>query len=284
LEPFVPLFKDERHSRVITGDDGLIHFHELGEGRPLIFQQAFGPLPGTTAWLTWRAVVDDLSRDYHCILVDFPNFGLSGPREMHEPPHDVCSRNTFRVMDELGINSASIIGSSMGGTVAIDMALAHPDRVERLVIGACHASTGGDPYILSPFPSEVLRLFEDYQMHEAAEHRARRLLEALVYDRNLITSELVSQIYNWRLDDPSHSEAWRRSTIVPHSNMAALSSISVPVLVIHGRFDRMVPLEQALMLMSYMEQADLVVLNRCGHWPPFEHPIEYAGQLRKFFA
>jgi pimeloyl-ACP methyl ester carboxylesterase len=71
---------------------------------------------------------------------------------------------------------------------------------------------------------------------------------------------------------------------VPKSHIAELRQIAVPVLVVHGRFDRMVPLEQALMLTSYMPQADLVVINRCGHWPPYERPAEYLRHLRAFLA
>jgi pimeloyl-ACP methyl ester carboxylesterase len=55
-----------------------------------------------------------------------------------------------------------------------------------------------------------------------------------------------------------------------------LSAIAVPVLIIHGRFDRMVPLEGALRLLNYLPEADLVVLDKCGHWPPIERPEEFA--------
>jgi pimeloyl-ACP methyl ester carboxylesterase len=56
----------------------------------------------------------------------------------------------------------------------------------------------------------------------------------------------------------------------------------VPVKVVHGRFDRMVTVEQALMLIGYMPQADLTVLNRCGHWAPYERPEAYIEAVLPF--
>jgi pimeloyl-ACP methyl ester carboxylesterase len=70
--------------------------------------------------------------------------------------------------------------------------------------------------------------------------------------------------------------------VVPHSNLGSLSGITVPVKIVQGRFDRMVTVEQALMLMGYMPQADLAVLNRCGHWAPYERPEAYVEQVLPF--
>ena len=57
--------------------------------------------------------------------------------------------------------------------------------------------------------------------------------------------------------------------------MADLPQIKAPVLIIHGRYDRMVPLEQGLMMLNYLSNVRLLVLNNCGSWPPYEHPEEY---------
>ena len=60
-----------------------------------------------------------------------------------------------------------------------------------------------------------------------------------------------------------------------HSNMADLVKIKAPTLIIHGRYDRMVTVEQGLMIMNYIPDSRLVVFNHCGHWAPYEHPAEY---------
>jgi len=275
---------EQSSSRTLEVDGSTVHYHDVGSGEPLIIQQAFGPLPGTTAWLTYHRILADLAADHRCIMVDYPNFGRSSPREFHEPVHDLYVRNTLAVLDELDLDTVTVLGVSTGGTVALDMAMTAPERVRRLIVGGCSASTGGDPYLLTPAPTEVGRLFDECQSGQPDRERIARLLRGIVYDAALIDDDLVEQMYSWRLREPEHSEAWSHSTIVPRSNLQALSTITVPTLVVHGRFDRMVPLEGALMLLGYLPTADLVVLNNCGHWPPFERPRDFVAAVRTFLA
>ncbi|MCU1645762.1 MAG: bphD 1 [Nocardia sp.] len=275
---------EQSSSRTVEVEGSTVHFHDVGSGPPLVIQQAFGPLPGTTAWLTYHRILADLAVDHRCILLDYPNFGRSSAREFHEPVHDLYVRNTLAVLDELGLGAVTVLGVSTGGTVALDLAMTAPERVSRLIVGGCSASTGGDPYLLAPAPTEVGRLFGECQSGPADLDRIARLLRAIVYDAKLIGDDLVEQLYAWRIREPEHAEAWSRSTIVARSNLQALSRITVPTLVVHGRSDRMVPLEGALMLLGYLPTADLVVLNNCGHWPPFERPREFVAAVRAFLG
>ena len=136
-------------SHTVEIDGHPVHYHDVGAGPPLVMPQAFGPLPGTTAWLTYHRTLGELAARHRCILVDYPNFGRSGPREFHEPVHDLYVRNTLGILDRLGLDTITALGVSTGGTVAIGLALAAPGRVERLIVGGCTASTGGDPYLLA---------------------------------------------------------------------------------------------------------------------------------------
>lgn len=275
-------FSEESTSRTLVIDGDTVHYHDVGHGAPVVMNQAFGPLPGTTAWLTYRAILDDLARDHRCILIDYPNFGRSSPREFHEPVHDLYMRNTMAVVDAIDVDSFALLGISTGGTVALDAAMTYPDRIEKLIVGGCSASTGGDPYLLATAPTEVARLFDECVSQPPARDRIERLLRAVVFNNGLITNALVDEMYAWAQREPVHAETWRRSTIVPRSNLAALQSITSPTLVVHGRHDRMVPLEGALMLLGHIPHSDLVVLNRCGHWPPYERPHDFASVARAF--
>jgi 2-hydroxy-6-oxonona-2,4-dienedioate hydrolase len=270
------------YSHVIDTADGRVHYLDIGEGEPLFLLQGWGPLPGVTGWWLYREVIERLSKRFRCIVYDLPNFGLSGPVVYNEPVHDVAARQFVAVMDHLGIERAPLVGTSMGATTAIDVALAHPTRVSSLVVGACHASTGGDPYLIVPFPSEVTRLFLELKQDHLDRSKLVRLLEALVFDPALVGSALVDEMMDFRADHEDHYEADVASTSVPHSNLTALRELTMPMLVIHGRFDRMVPFEQALTIMSYATHADVVVLNACGHWPPFERPDDFTTHVLRF--
>ncbi|WP_237162230.1 alpha/beta fold hydrolase [Mycolicibacterium fortuitum] len=278
------MFSEQSSSHTVEIDGHPVHYHDVGAGPPLVMPQAFGPLPGTTAWLTYHRTLGELAARHRCILVDYPNFGRSGPREFHEPVHDLYVRNTLGILDRLGLDTVTAVGVSTGGTVAIGLALAAPGRVERLIVGGCTASTGGDPYLLATAPTEVGRLFEECQSRPPDRERIARLLRSLVFDPGQIDYGLVEQMYRWRVDEPHHAEAWARSTIVARSNLAALQAVVAPTLVIHGRHDRMVPLEGALQLLSHLPSADLVVLNKCGHWPPYERPRDFVRAVGAFLS
>jgi 2-hydroxy-6-oxonona-2,4-dienedioate hydrolase len=267
---------EQTSSRTLEVEGARIHYHDVGEVEPLLMLQAYGPLPDTTAWFTYHRVIAEFAQSYRCILIDNPNFGKSSPVVFNEPVHDLYVRQAACVLDSLDIAKVMVVGTSTGGTVALDLALTFPKRVSRLVIGACEASTGGDPYLLSPFPSEVARLAHECQSNPPDRDRIRRLLAALVYDDAFASDALVRSMYEWRVAEPQHSESWARSKSIPAGKLSVLSGIAVPTLIIHGRFDRMVPLEGALRLLNYLPEADLVVLDKCGHWPPVERPEEFA--------
>lgn len=271
-------------SRTIAGPDCTIHYHDVGEGPPLVMIQAYGALPGSSAWLTYGKLIEDLSATNRCLLVDMPNYGKTGPLIYNEPVHDVYARTVIAVMDHVGIDKCPVIGLSIGGTTGLVLALDYPDRVERLVVGSCHASTGGDPYVLTPFPSEVGKLHRESVNSPADPEKIKRLLTALWHDPALASDELVEYMMAQRAEHADHLDASRASVSVNKSHMFEMRQIAHPIMIIHGRFDRMVPLEQALAITSFIPQANLVVLNSCGHWPPFEQPAAYLAHLRAFLA
>ncbi|RBM15528.1 alpha/beta hydrolase [Streptomyces sp. PT12] len=271
---------DREHHHVLPTAEGDVGYLDVGAGPPLVLVQAWGPRPGATASLVYGRVLPRLAADHRCVAVDLPNYGLTGPVRYHEPVHDVSARAVLAVMDHLGIDAAPLAGCSMGATTAIVLALAHPERVTALLVGGCHASTGGDPYLLSPFPSEVWRLYQEADEAPDDEERLRRLLRALWFDQELVTDELVAALQRVRAHRGDHWLAERRSVSTPHSNMAALATLRMPTMVVHGRADRMVPFEQALAIAAQVPHADVRLLARCGHWPPYERPEAFAEALR----
>jgi pimeloyl-ACP methyl ester carboxylesterase len=259
-----------------------VHYHDVGEGEPLLMLPSFGPRPGTTAWLTFGQVVGALSRRYRCIMMDLPNYGRSGPVVFHAPLHDFFGEVAVALMAHLGYDRFTALGNSQGGQVAGDMAVLFPEHIERVVTGAGHISTGGDKYLHNSWPMEAGRLGREAEADVPNRDKLRRFVRALVYDESLITEELVDSMYEMRNNSPDYLAAIAESVLVPKINLGAIAKISVPTLIIHGRFDREVPFEQSLAMLSYVRSADLVVLNNCGHWPPFERPDAYSSIVLDF--
>jgi pimeloyl-ACP methyl ester carboxylesterase len=272
---------EEGTGKSFIDDAGMpIHYHDIGEGEPIIFLHTWGP--GSTSWLTWHKVIGEFSKHFRCLLMDMVNYGKTGPLVYNEPGHSVQSRTARKLMDHLGIASAMFVGVSMGGTTCLVSAIEDPKRVKKIVLGGSHASTGGDPYIIANFPSEG-SLAARAAYGNGTRENLTRYLKTHIWDQDMATdTELVDYTYNQWNNHPDHVAAQQASKSVNHSNLGLLETIKVPVKVVHGRFDRMVTVEQALMLIGYMPQADLVVLNRCGHWAPYERPEAYLANVLPF--
>ena len=69
---------------------------------------------------------------------------------------------------------------------------------------------------------------------------------------------------------------------LPHDYTQDLAGILAPVLLIHGRYDRMVPFEVSIAILNHIADSRVVLLNNCGHWPPFEKPAEWTAQVLAF--
>ena len=67
-----------------------------------------------------------------------------------------------------------------------------------------------------------------------------------------------------------------------HGYIQDLAGIQAPVLLIHGRYDRMVPFDVSIAILNHIADSRVVLLNNCGHWPPFEKPAEWSAQVLQF--
>ncbi len=276
-------FTEASTGRDVQNIGGLqnIHYHDAGQGEPVILLPSGPSTVPSTAWITYGQVLPALAQDFRCIAVDLVNYGLTGTFEYHEPGHHMQARMVLALMDHLGIEKAHIVGNSVGGTTSIVLALNHPDRVNKVVIGGCHASSHGDPYIIANQPSELSRVSREF-VDEPTLKNMRRYMESTLYKRSLVTDELVQYMYDLYTSHPDHTEVRKRSVHVAHSNMADLPKIPAPLLIIHGRYDRMVPCEVALAIVGHVRNSRAVIFNDCGSWPMFEYPEEYAWQVDNF--
>ena len=256
-----------------------IHYHEAGQGEPVLFLHSYGP--GTTAWITFHKTIGAFSQHFRCILMDLPNFGRTGPVVFNEPVHDFQARTALSLMDALGIEKAHLVGNSQGGQSAMVFAYTYPDRIHKLVTGACHIVTGGDRYLMANRPSEGSRATHEVIENPTREN-VRRYLRVHLDDAALVTDELVEYIYQNHTGHPDHEEARRKSVSVYYDHGPAVTTIKAPTLIIWGRYDRMCAFEIGIAALNHIDNSRLVLLNKCGHWPPYEHPEEYTAQVLNF--
>jgi pimeloyl-ACP methyl ester carboxylesterase len=266
-------------SRTIEAGGMTVHYHDVGAGEPVMFLHSYGP--GTTAWITFHKVVGAFAQHFRCILMDLPNFSRTGPIVYREGVHAVQARTAVALMDALGIPRAHFVGNSQGGQSSMVVAISYPDRIGKLVMGGSHIGTGGDRYLMANRPSEGSRATREAQ---AAPTRANiaRYLRVHIDDEALVTDELIDYIHRAHTWSPAFEEARRRSESLPHDYAPALAGIAAPVLLVHGRYDRMVAFEVSIAILNHVADSRLILLNNCGHWPPFEQPDEYTAHVLSF--
>ena len=266
-------------AKTVTAGGINVHYHDVGAGDPVLLLHSYGP--GTTAWITFHKALGALSERFRCILMDLPNFSKTGPVVYREGVHALQARTAVALLDALGIERACWVGNSQGGQSAMVAAIAYPDRVAKFVMGGSHIGTGGDRYLLANRPSEGSRATAR-ALADPSRENIRHYLRVHIDDETLVTDELVDYIHHAHNWSPEFTEARRRSVSLPHDYTPDLAAIKAPVLLIHGRYDRMVPFEVSIAILNHIANSRLVLLNNCGHWPPFEKSAEWTAQVLAF--
>ncbi len=273
---------EESTSRWIEAGGMRVHYHEVGEGPPLVMLHSVGP-GGVTAWITFSKVLPALSKHFRCIAMDMPNFAKSGPFPYNEPVHNLQARVTLALMDALGIEKAHLLGNSQGGQSAMVFASHYPERTEKLVFGTCHIVTGADTYLFANtrrgarFP-ELGRPVQPAPTHE----NIRAGLADYIDNPALITDDVVDYLYRMATDRPDLIEARAKSVSTYYDHAEDIKHITAPALIIWGRYDRICPVEVGVKCMNHLPTSRLVIINDCGHWVPFEKPEEYLAFVLDF--
>lgn len=266
-------------SKTIAAGGINVHYHDLGSGEPVLLLHSYGP--GTTAWITFHKIVGALSAHFRCILMDMPNFSKTGPIVYREGVHAVQARTAVALLDALGIHRAKWVGNSQGGQSAMVAAISYPERVERFVMGGSHIGTGGDRYLMANRPSEGSRATQR-AIADPSRDNIANYLRVHIDDTSLVTDELIDYIHHAHTWSPEFMAARAQSVSLPHDYTPDLPDITAPVLLIHGRYDRMVPFEVSIAILNHIADSRVVLLNNCGHWPPFEKPAEWTAQVLAF--
>lgn len=244
--------------------NGIKIYYEIhGEGMPLVLISGLGG-----DHFFWQSSLEVLSAQFKVITFDTRGIGQTDvPMESYSL--DIFANDLIALMDELQIEKAHILGFSMGGNIALTLALKYPERIFKLIIAASHAVM-----------STQIRLFVDAVLD--------------VYERGISTKQMFDLICPWLfsnsfLSNPQNTAylqydenephqqpvyAWKNQYLAQreYNVVGSISKIKLPTLIIAGELDLFGTLEDAKILNDGIEHSILKIVPKSGHLMNYENP------------
>jgi pimeloyl-ACP methyl ester carboxylesterase len=254
------------------------NYIEAGQGPAVVLVHGSGP--GVTGYANWRLTMPVLAEQFRVVAPDMVGFGYTERPSGLRCDIDVWADQVVGLLDALGLERASVVGNSFGGAIALRVAARHPERVHKL---ALMGSVG------VPFPlTEGLDTVWGYELSVG---NMRWIMDLFAYDRSLISDELAEVRYRASTEPgfqesyaalfPAPRQRWVDAMVTPDEQIRALPH---ETLVVHGREDRIIPLDTSLRLAELIDAAQLHVFGHCGHWTQIEWSAAFNRLLAGFLG
>src|SRR3954469_24877915 len=271
-----------QHRLEIEGSE--VNSCELGEGPAILFIHGLG-----ASWQSWLEQMPEFAESHRVVAMDLPGFGYS-----ESPSEDISieyyARWTAKFMDILGIESAAVVGNSMGGFVSAELAIKSPERVQRLVFVSAA--------IFWQNRRRAQPLVQLARMSDAVVARALvRATDDIATRRRLRYAALASAGFRYPQyvsDELAHEmvrSARRTDGFLPALEALAgydleeeLPKISCPTLIVWGANDQLVSVKDAERLEDLIPDSRREVFERTGHVAMLERPERFNRLLREFLA
>ncbi len=252
------------------------HYHDVGEGKVVLLLHGSGP--GVSAWANWRHAIPALAGSARVLALDLVGYGATERPDTVRYSLRTWTDHVWNFLDELGVDKVSVVGNSLGGRIAKKMAEDNQDRLDRLVLM-------GAPGVGMTL-TEGLKALRSYEPSFDAMNTL--LKNYFAVDKSIITDDLVQIRYEASAAPGAH-EAYRLMFFHPDHAGSELAvsedqvrAITVPTLLVHGREDRVVPVDVAWNMIDLLPNGDLHVFSRCGHWTQIERADEFNRLVADF--
>jgi 2-hydroxymuconate-semialdehyde hydrolase len=240
-----------------------------------------GSGPGVTATANWRPVIPALSAERRVIAPDQLGFGGTATGAPRTYGRAAWTAHALALLGTLGVATVDVIGNSMGGAIALSMAAACPAAVRRIVLM-------GSMGVAMALPAGLNAVWG----YQPGIEQMREVIGLFAHNRQLITDELIGLRYRASLDPPVR-DSWAAMFPEPRQRWvddlalagAELASVGSPVLLVHGRDDRVVPWRvSSAQLVDLLPDSRLHVLSGCGHWTMIERTAEFLAVVQPFLS
>ncbi|MCA9970631.1 MAG: alpha/beta fold hydrolase [Anaerolineales bacterium] len=245
-----------------------LHYDESGAGAPLVLISGLG----YTAW-QWHKMVPGLATRLR--VITFDNRGV-GQSDRPAGPYTAAmlAADTVGLLDALGIDKAHVMGHSMGGFVAQELALSYPERVDRLILAS--TNFGGPRHV--PVTQEAMAVLMDVTSDPVTRFK-NGLVVSTAPGWAEAHSEMIDAWLAWRVENPIDPAAYQAQMGVGLGLLAEtaafenrLPAVTAPTLILFGAHDKVVPPANADLLAAKIPNHTVHILPNAGHFFPIETP------------
>ena len=252
------------------------NYHDHGEGRPVLMIHGSGP--GVSSWANWRFTIPALAENFRVIAPDVVGFGFTQRPDGFQYNRQNWTQHLLDVIDALGLESLDVVGNSFGGAMALSLAAARPQQINRVVLmGAVGVHQDISPGLDAVWGCEPT--FENL----------KEVTLLFAHDKSRITDDLVKLRFE-AFKQPEVADAWAQMFPAPRQrwlDAMALSddelrAVQQETLIVHGREDQVIPLAGSRKLSELLPHNDLHEFGRCGHWVQIEAGARFCRLVTDF--
>lgn len=254
------------------------NYFDLGSGEPVVLLHGSGP--GVSSYWNWHDVMEPLADHCRVLAVDIAGYGYTEFVPDAAYNIKVWVRHLVAFLDALDLRSATLVGNSFGGALALATTVKHPERVNRLVLMGTPAGE-----------FERTSNLADGWRYEPSLENMRTALEKLPYDPAVVTDDLVRARHEASIR-PGAEEAYRKllpepkegSDVVRGVPEALVRAIEQPALILHGREDGSIPVDVGYNLFRWLPNVEAHLFGKTGHWVQAERSQTFVDLIVDFLG
>ncbi|WP_026942025.1 alpha/beta fold hydrolase [Hellea balneolensis] len=242
-----------------------MHYLEYGDENAPVVVFLHGSGPGNSAWANFHLNKDTFANaGYRVLMPDMIGFGYTDkPLNQGDYTLQLFCDTLMAGLEEMGVQKCSFVGNSLGGGVAIQIALDNPDFVEKLILMGPGCLEEQGAYWTMP---GIAKMMEANKAGMSKEIQGD-LMRLFTYDPKHVTQELIDMRWAVAQDQPKEV----LTTMKTPELGSRMSELTCPILTFWGANDEFMPPQGKEKCLKANEQSRLIEVNACGHWVMIEH-------------
>jgi pimeloyl-ACP methyl ester carboxylesterase len=238
---------------------------------------------GTSASLhTWDTLSSLLKSTKKIIRFDLPAFGLTGPSRLNQYTFNYYNNFIDSLLYKLNISKCIIAGNSLGGSIAWNYALASPNKVEKLILLDASGYPKKDEKGSLGFKLAAIPVLNQILKHVSPKSLVKKSLEDAFYNKRLVSETMVEQYHDMLLREGNRAAILELFQHPMKPDATRIKHITQPTLIIWGKEDQLISYQNASLFKQDIRNSRMLVLDKVGHIPMEEAPVEVADAILKF--